>query len=305
MAKKGTLFAALLTLLIGVSVASCDFSGIVPDGGDNATPTITPARRPSGATHRTKITALFCDDSTGSYRRSFFNAGRQTVADSLVNAVQAGQDGITLYVTTINLDTVGPDDSLDPPLQVPPIGDYPSVTVVPYTTVSNTLKQSDANAAVDATNTVGISTYNNQVAAITKQMQDAKNKVTKNEVSRLLSWNPPQDDRGTSVLGCLYLVKSRLQITQGVKQLIIASDLEDNVSTSLTSDFVHSQGLKGVSVHVIELPGTTNDNVKRATWCTFFRNAGAAAIKIDDTVTSATLHNLFNADLDLRTTGCP
>jgi hypothetical protein len=255
--------------------------------------------------HRNKITALFCDDSTGSYRRAFFNAGRQAVADSFLNAVQANQDGITLYVTTINLDTVGPDNSIDPPLNLPPIADYPPhVTVVPYKTVQNQLSQGDADSNVDATNTVGISTYNNQVAAITKKVQDTK-EVAKHEVSRLLRWNPPEDDRGTSVLGCLYLVKSRLQITQDIKELIIASDLEDNVSTSLTSDFVQSQGLKGVSVLVIDLPGTTLDNVKRATWCTFFRNAGAAAIKIDDTVTSADLHDLFNADLDLRTTGCP
>jgi len=253
---------------------------------------------------RNKITALFCDDSTGSYRRAFFNAGRQTVADSFLNAVQANQDGITLYVTTINLDTVGPDNSMDPPLQLPAIADYPHVTVVPYTKVPNQLKQVDSNNAVDATNTVGISTYNNQVAAINKQVQDARH-VANNEVSRLLSWNPPEDDRGTSVFGCLYLVKTRLQIAQGIKQLIIASDLEDNVSTSLTSNFVQSQGLKGVSVHVIDLPGTTYDNVKRATWCAFFRNAGAAAIKIDDTDTSANLHDLFNADLDMRTTGCP
>ncbi len=227
------------------------------------------------------------------------------MADSFSNAVQASQDGITLYVTTINLDTVGPDNSLDPPLQLPPIGDYPYATVIPYTKVPNQLKQDDANAAVDATNTVGISTYNNQVAAITKQVQDTKNNVTKNEIGRLLNWNPPEDDRGTSVFGCLYLVISRLQITQDIKQLIIASDLEDNVKTSLTSDFVQKQGLKGVSVHVIDLPGTTHDRDKRAAWCAFFRNAGAAAIKIDDTETSKPLHNLFNADLDLRTTGCP
>ena len=226
------------------------------------------------------------------------------MADSFLNAVQANQGGITLYVTTINLDTVGPDNSLDPPLQIPLISDYPYATVVPYETVSNTLKQGDEENNVDATNTVGISTYNNKSASIDKQVNDAK-ALANSEVNRLLSWNPPEDDRGTSVLGCLYLVKSRLQITQDIKQLIIASDLENNVSTSLTSDFVQSQGLKGVSVHVIDLPGTTDDNVKRAKWCAFFRKAGAAAIKIDDTETSADLHNLFNEDLDLRTTGCP
>ncbi len=294
------LIVALILYLIGIGLVACE---VVPDGGATPAPTMTVAPAPKSYAHRGKITALFCADTTGSYKRAYFDAGKQLIIKSFASAGQPNQDGVTLYVATINYDPVEPENSLDP-LTIPAIANYPArVTVIPYpATFENRFTAQKTMRTIDDANTKAISAYNVGVAQINETVKKVVASVNANAIKRFQAWNPPEDDRGTSVLGCLYLVKNRLQTTSDIKELFIASDLEDNVTTSLTNDFVQTQGLKNVSVHVIYLPGTAVDNVKRANWCAFFHHAGASVVRFDDTATSANLSDLLNADLHLSPT---
>src|SRR5262249_34300494 len=158
-----------------------------------------------------KITALFCDDTTGSYKREFFDKGKQLIMKSFASAVQPNQDGVTLYVATINYDPVAPENSLDP-LTIPAIADYPSpITVISYpSTFENRFTEEETKTVIDDTNKKAISAYNAAVTQVNETVTKTSALVN-DEVKRLQAWNPPEDDRGTSVLGCLYLVKNRIQ----------------------------------------------------------------------------------------------
>lgn len=282
----------------------------VPTAGTTPMPTITPAFTPNPPPKpnplnasdpaRGKISALFCDDTSGSYNRKYFDESKGLISDSFVSAVRPNQLGLTLYVATINSDPVAPNNSLDP-LVIPAIVGYPALKIVPTPTVLNPLVKVTVAQGNDQTNDTNIGEFNAAVAQVNQQVQSASN-AAKSNIKKLRDWNPPLDDVGTSVYWCLYLVKNRLQVTNDIKQLYIASDLEDNVLTNLRDELVQEHILNGVTVHVIDFPGSETDAQKRTYWCSFFHNAGASAVRIDDTATTQGLSNLFETDVHLKST---
>lgn len=294
-----TLIIALILSVTSTTLLACD---PIPTGNRTPAPTITVAPTATNypQTHRAKITALFCDDSTGSYPRAYFTAAKQLISNSLVSAVTPNQDGVTLYVAAINIDPVAPTSSIAP-LEVPRIDDYPPMPpAIPIPSPGNPLTATETATVVEGVNSAAISNYNAAVAKVNKSVKAALDSVN-SQLKQLHNWDPPVDN-GTSVFGCLYLIKTRVQITPDVKELFIASDLQDNITTDLTSDFVGTKALAGVSVHVIYFPGSDSDNTQRAQWCAFFHDSGASAVRIDDTQTSNTLSDLFNADRHLSST---
>lgn len=267
--------------------------------GIGVTPIPTLALRNQPTTTRQPILIQFCDDVTGSFPRSDFNGAAQLMASSLEQVVSANQNGVTLFATAINHNTADPANTLNPAFTVPPISAYPTPpTPVPTHAPANPVTDPATATAVAQQTTNSILTYNKAATSLDQVVQQTKAEVTQ-DVSRLTSWNPPQDHIATSIYGCFYLAASRFQGQNGIKMIYIASDLENNSNVDYTQNFVSAHSLDGVVVHVIYFVSSSasSDQKKRAMWCPYLKAAGASAVIFSDPTASPTLSDVFDKDM--------
>ena len=304
--KKHLGIVLLMCLVVGVltSLVACGGGGGITS--IKVTPLPTLAQRSQPASKRPPLLIQFCNDDTGSFPRKDFQGANQLMASSLIQAVSANQQGVTLYATAITHNTFDPVNTLNPAFKVPDISAFDAQpTPVPTHAAANPVTDPATATAVSQQTADGIIAYKQSVAEIDKQIKAAKDAVTK-DVKRLTSWNPSVDTIATSILGCFQLAASRFQGQTGTKLIYIASDLENNTDVDYTQSFVSSHGLAGVIVHVIYLvsPSATRDHEKRAQWCPFLKSAGATAVLFSDPTSSPTLTNVFNKDLAVQSQPC-
>jgi hypothetical protein len=278
-----------LTCLLLIALAACAIPS-APSPVSQVTPVPEIV-----APHRGPVLVQFCSDDAGSYPRYDFVNANHLAASSLVQAVVPNSAGLVLYATAITSNTF---DSVNPlaPFVVPPIDNYPALpTPIPSPAQQNPVTYPATATAAAAQNSAGIVAYNTQVMAVRDQLRVVKGQVS-HDTSRLVSWNPPVDNTGTDVWGCLQLARGRFQAQSATKYLIIASDMENNTNVDFTQDFAASQALKGVNVHVIFYAcynGAQQCQDKTAYWQGVFRSSGAASIRFDDPTQSLALTNLF------------
>jgi hypothetical protein len=280
----------LLTLLLAMQLTACD-AGISSVAGARITPAPTVT-----SPHRGPILVQYCADNTGIYPLDDFHQANQFVARSLVTAVRANTEGLTLYATRFASNTFDPANTL-PPFVIPATPAYPDLpTPLPTPTVNNPVSfPATATAAATGHNT-SIATYNAEMARVNAQLTAVRAQVAQ-DAQRLSGWNPPSDERATSLWGCLQLARQRLGGQATTKYLIIASDMRYTTGVDYTADFQASQALQGVHVHVI-FQYCQNASICQsldASWGQIFTSSGAAAVRFDDPAESATIPDLFGA----------
>jgi len=244
--------------------------------------------------HRDKVTIQYCADDTGSYPREDFRGANQLVAQSLINAVAANADNLTLYATLINSKTFDPASTLDP-FQIPATAAYPTLPApLPTPTEGNPISYAKENQAAQAKNDDAIKAYNDQMASAKKQLDDLKQQVSA-DANRLVNLNPAVDYTATSVWGCLQLARTRFQQNPGTHYLVIASDLENNTSVDYTADFQGTRALDGVHVAIVYYYCATASSCqnKTAQWQSIFARSGAASVTFTDPAQSKPLTTLF------------
>jgi hypothetical protein len=275
--------------LLATLLAACD-AGISTIGGASITsaPTVS-------SPHRGPVLVQYCADNTGIYPLEDFHRANQLVAASLVAAVRANTEGLTLYVTRFASDTFDPANSL-PPFLVPATPAYPALPTPPTPTVSNPISYPATATAAAKQQSAAITAYNTEVAGVNAQLSAIRAQVAK-DTEGLSNWNPPIDDRATSLWGCLQLARQRLTGPAETKYLIIASHLKYTTGVDYTADFQASQALVGVHIHVI-YQYCQNANICQsltAKWGQVFTTSGAASVRFDDPAQSATLNDPFGA----------
>jgi hypothetical protein len=244
--------------------------------------------------HRDKVTIQYCADDTGSYPREDFRGANQLVAQSLINAVAANADNLTLYATLINSKTFDPASTLDP-FQIPATAAYPTLPApLPTPTEGNPISYAKEKQAAQAKNDDAIKAYNDQMASAKKQLDDLKQQVSA-DANRLVNLNPAVDYTATSVWGCLQLARTRFQQNPGTHYLVIASDLENNTSVDYTADFQGTRALDGVHVAIVYYYCATASSCqnKTAQWQSIFARSGAASVTFTDPAQSKPLTTLF------------
>jgi hypothetical protein len=254
---------------------------------------ITPAPTMTSA-HRDKTTIQYCVDDTGSYPRDDFRGANQLIAQSLIDAVTPNSDGLILYATLINSKTFDSSSTLDP-FQIPATAAYPTLPTPLLTpTEGNPISYAKEKQAAQAKNDDAITAYNDQVAAVRKQLDDLKQQVSA-DATRLVNLNPAVDHTATSVWGCLQLARTRFQQHPGTHYLVIASDLENNTSVDYTADFQGMRALDGVHVAIVYYYCATASGcqTKTAQWQSIFARSGAASVTFTDPAQSKPLTTLF------------
>jgi hypothetical protein len=252
---------------------------------------ITPAPTMTSA-HRDKTTIQYCVDDTGSYPRDDFRGANQLIAQSLIDAVTPNSDGLILYATLINSKTFDSSSTLDP-FQIPATAAYPTFpTPLPTPTEGNPISYAKEKQAAQAKNDGAITAYNDQVAAVRKQLDDLKQQVSA-DATRLVNLNPAVDHTATSVWGCLQLARTRFQQHPGTHYLVIASDLENNTSVDYTADFQGTRALDGVHVAIVYYSCASGCQTKTAQWQSIFARSGAASVTFTDPAQSKPLTTLF------------
>lgn len=296
--KSLTLIVAVVGLLL-FPMSGCD---TVPTPIIVATPTLAARTQPEPT--RPQLLIQYCDDDTGSYKRSLFFQANTVIASSLESAVTANQEGVTLYATAITHNTFDPSNTLDPAFQIPALPGYPTPpTPVPTKPSDNPVFDPATATTVESQTLNGIASYNQNVVSIDAMIQNAKTGVQQ-DVNRLTKWKPPIDPIATSVLGCFQLAATRFQGQSGVKMLYIASDLENNTDVDYTQNFVKSRGLNGAIVHVIFFysKNAARDQQKRSQWCPYLKEAGATSVIFSEPVTPLT--DMFDNDLKNSASAC-
>jgi hypothetical protein len=279
----------LLTLLLVALLAGCD-AGISSVGGAEITPAPTVA-----SPHRGPVLVQYCADNTGIYPLDDFHRANQLVAASLVAAVRANTEGLTLYVTRFASNTFDPANSL-PPFLIPATPAYPALPTAPTPAKGNPISYPATATAAAKQQSAAITAYNTEVAHVNAQLGSIRAQVAK-DAQQLSAWNPPIDDRATSLWGCLQLARQRLAGPAETKYLIIASDLKYTTGVDYTADFQASQALQGVHIHVI-YQYCQNASICQslgASWGQIFTTSGAASVRFDDPAQSATITDLFGA----------
>lgn len=297
------IFASALILL---TFAACD-GGILTKNVNANTPVPMPtlASRTQPAVARPKLIIQYCADTTGSYPRGDFQGANHLIATTLESAVTANQGGVTLYATKISHNTFDPSNTLTPAFSVPAIPSYGTPpTPVPTHAPEDPITDNATATAVAVQTGKGITDYNSTVVAIDQQVKDAQTHVSA-DVQRLTSWNPPLDNAGTSVLGCLQLAASRFQGQSGQKMLYIASDLGNNTDVDYTQNFVKDHALSGAIVHMIYFysPSASAGQQTRTSWCNLLTSAGAKSVQFSDPAVQFN-GNLFDLDLQAATQPC-
>lgn len=275
--------------LLCLVLSACALTSTTTTTGTVITPVptiIAPSRPP--------VLVQFCTDDTGSYPRALFVQANKKVADSLTQSVLPHSSGLILYATLITSTTFDPTNTLSPFL-IPAIANYPTLpTPQPTPVESNPISYSATATAAAGQDAAAIQAYNAQMAALTTQLQTVRAQVS-NDSKRLASWNPRVDRTATSVWGCLQLARQRFASQPGVKDLVIASDMQNNTNVDYTADFTSSKALKGVNVHVIyfycQAAGSCQN--LQARWTRIFTGSGAASVTFDDPAQSDSLPNLF------------
>jgi hypothetical protein len=301
--KKLLCVASMMVILFSL-VACGTVGGSISTSGASPLPTLALRNQP--ATTRPPLLIQFCNDDTGSFPRKDFQGANQLMASSLEQAVSANQQGVTLYATAITHNTFDPSNTLNPAFIVPEIPAYETPpTPVPTHGPQDPVTDPATATAISQQTNSGVISYNGSVASLDQTIEKAKNDV-KNDVARLISWNPKVDNIATSILGCFQLAASRFQGQSGAKLIYVASDLENNTDVDYTQSFVQSHSLAGVIVHVIYFvsPSAARDQQKRAKWCPFLKSAGASAVLFSDPTASPTLADVFNKDLAIPANSC-
>jgi len=282
------LAALLLVATLAALLAGCD-AGISSVGGAAITPAPTVS-----SPHRGPVLVQYCADNTGIYPLDDFHHANQLVARSLVAAVRANTEGLTLYTTRFASNTFDPANSL-PPFLVPATPAYPVLPTPSTPAKGNPISYPATATAAAKQQSAAIVAYNTEVARVNAQLTAIRAQVAK-DAQQLSSWDPPIDERATSLWGCLQLARQRLAAPAATKYLIIASDLKYTTGVDYTADFQASQALKGIHVHVI-YQYCQNANICQslgASWGQVFTTSGAASVRFDDPAQSATLEDLFS-----------
>lgn len=203
----------LLTLgILILSLSAC--SGIPIFVDPTATPAVAPVKLGPART------IAFCNDESGSYPISYFEAAARKVAGWVDQLVQPGQAGSTIYARYINSDSYS-DSAYYITIDVPSIDYEPAEpTPLPTPPPLNPPARATATAATLATQTA----YNDQKDAIDKQLADGK-KIVKAQTDHLRQM--PHFTAGSSdIWGCFQKATDLFAGVTGPKYLVIASDME-------------------------------------------------------------------------------
>jgi hypothetical protein len=225
----------LLTLTLATLLAACD-AGISSVGGASITPAPTVS-----SPHRGPVLMQYCADNTGIYPLDDFHRANQLVARSLVAAVRANTEGLTLYVTRFASNTFDPANSL-PPFTIPATPAYPALPApLPTPTVNNPVSYPATATAAAKQQSAAIAAYNTEVAHVNAQLTTIRAQVAQ-DAQQLSGWTPPIDERATSLWGCLQLARQRLAIPAATKYLIIASYLKYTTGVDYTAGVPGASG---------------------------------------------------------------
>jgi hypothetical protein len=286
--KRLVRLGGLGPLLLSALLAACGGLSSVTSG-----PRITPVPTVT-VPHQAARLVQYCVDDTGSYPHYDFQQANGLVATSLPATVRANSDGLTLYATLITSNTFDPSNSLAPFI-VPGVPNYPALpTPEPTPAQANPVSYSATATTVANDENAAIASYNGQVAALNTQIQTARTQVG-SDAKRLSSWNPAVDSRATSVWGCLQLARQRFTGQSATKQLIIASDMQNNTGVDYTADFESSQALKGVAIRVIFYVCQNAGSCQSLedSWKQIFTGSGASSVTFDDPSQSQGITNLL------------
>lgn len=165
-------------------------------------------------------TIVFCNDESGSYPLSYFQSAAKKVASWIDQLVQPGQAGSTIYVRYINSDSYS-DSAYYITIDVPKV-DYEPAGLVPLPTPPPLNPPARATATADtlATQTA----YNDQKAAVDKQLSDGKMSV-KVQTDHLRQM-PHPGTSSSDIWGCFQKATDLFLGATGPKYLVIASDME-------------------------------------------------------------------------------
>lgn len=233
--KVHLLGAAVLTVL--AILAGCQ-------SVDTRPVSTTPPPAPTLAANLPALIVTACLDRTPSFSRSYFDAGKDLLADAiLARASAGGQMGATIYVTLIGHNSYATSSTVRT-IVMPPTP-YNSNSALPSpTTNPNIYEAPTATAAARQTAAAGAAAATaaaSQTSQVVQQLQP--------DIAFLRGLNPPTDSP-TDILGCVSRASERFQAAPSGTQklLILVTDLQK----AGTQQDSKSRPLTGVTVKAIE-----------------------------------------------------
>jgi hypothetical protein len=282
-----------LLLLALLFFSSC---GVLLPGTDlkpAATPPLV-TLQPIQAPYQAYITIAIGLDISGSYPRFVFEQAKRGVADSIDRLVQPNMDGATVYINWITDNSWSPNSTAIPPIVIPALPADPAVpTLQPAPTPTGDPYQ-DAQAAkmVKADNARAMANY----YALLKQ-NHAHLALVRSQVKRqtdtLARLEPPVDTISTDIYGFVERASQRMQGVQGIRLLVLATDLDNN---DLSQQVQGSMHLKDVRVRVIFHYCQNAPDCARidAQWQQVFHQAGSTDVRFLDPGQSLATPSLFS-----------
>lgn len=289
-----TAWIHLLLLLLAIAfLSSCS-----PLPGTVQRQTVTPPPSPMPpmqATHQPYRTLTIGLDISGSYPRSVFEQAKHKSADAIDSLVQPNEDGATVYVNWITSNSWSPDSAAMPPVVIPDLPadpQQPTLHPMPTPTGNDPYQDAQAKATIEEENARTVRAYNNLLTQQHATLARVRAEV-KRQTDTLRRLEPPVDDISTDIYGFVERASQRLQGSQGVRFLVLATDLDNND----WSQFVQGDiNLKNVRVRVIfhycaNAPACASID---AGWRQVFWVAGSRDIRFLDPGQSLAAPSLFS-----------
>ena len=201
---KRSLGAALSLFALTMTLLAC---GPGPNMSIGPTPTPIVTTIPNHD-HRAFMNIQYCNESTASFNRDYFQNANKLMAKSIADAIRENQDGFVFYTDAINSTTFSetPATSLEP-ITAPAIGAYPGPLAPPDTPdTSNPVTKNQKATAFASAIAATATPYENLNQQVQQQIDDAKNAV-QSQLQALAQWNPPIDTGAQSVLDVCNLPK--------------------------------------------------------------------------------------------------
>jgi len=265
--------------------------------GTSLKPAATPpvvTMQPIQAPHQAYITIAVGLDISGSYPRFVFEQAKRGVADSIDRLVQPNEDGATVYVNWITDNSWSPDSTAMPPIVIPALpADPAEPTLQPAPTpTGDPYQDAQATKAVRAYNARTLANYYALLQQNHAQLALVRSQV-KRQTDTLRRLEPPVDTIGTDIYGFVERASQRLHGMQGIRILVLATDLDNNDLSQQVQGGMH---LKHVRVRVIfhycqHAPVCARND---AQWQQVFQQAGSTDIRFFDPGQSLAAPNLFS-----------